>query len=74
MTETRLRDDIARLAASLYDRGLTYGSSGNISARLDDGWLLTPTGTSLGDVDPARLARACLSYTEALRRPLQPAG
>ena len=41
--EARLREQIAVLGRSLYDRGLTAGSSGNISARLDHGWLLTPT-------------------------------
>lgn len=56
-TETKLRDDIARLAKSMFDRGLTVGSSGNISVRLDDGWLMTPTGSSFGDLDPARLSR-----------------
>lgn len=56
--ETRLRDDICRLARSMFDRGLTNGSSGNISARLDDGGLLvTPTGSSLGSLDPARITR-----------------
>lgn len=55
--ETKLRDDIARLAKSMFDRGLTVGSSGNISVRLDDGWLMTPTGSSFGDLDPARLSR-----------------
>jgi ribulose-5-phosphate 4-epimerase/fuculose-1-phosphate aldolase len=55
--ETRLRDQIARIGASLFDRGLTAGSSGNISARLPDGgWLMTPTNISLGALDPARLA------------------
>ena len=55
--ETRLRDEIARVGASLFDRGLTAGSSGNISARLPDGgWLMTPTNVSLGALDPARLA------------------
>lgn len=55
--ETRLRDSIARIGASLFNRGLTAGSSGNISARLPDGgWLMTPTNVSLGDLDPARLA------------------
>ncbi|WP_137130726.1 3-oxo-tetronate 4-phosphate decarboxylase [Rhizobium sp. FY34] len=55
--ETRLRDDICRMAKSLFDRGLTGGSSGNISARLSDGRLLvTPTGTSFGSLDPARLS------------------
>lgn len=51
------RDKIARLARSIYERGLTAGSSGNISVRLDDGWLLTPTNACLGELDPARLSR-----------------
>jgi ribulose-5-phosphate 4-epimerase/fuculose-1-phosphate aldolase len=46
-----------RLGKSMFDRGLTFGSSGNISVRLEDGWLMTPTGTSLGELDPARLAK-----------------
>jgi ribulose-5-phosphate 4-epimerase/fuculose-1-phosphate aldolase len=57
MSENRARDEIARLARSLFDRGLTFGSSGNISVRLEDGWLMTPTGTSMGDLDPARISR-----------------
>lgn len=55
--ETRQRDKIARLARSLYERGLTAGSSGNISVRLADGWLLTPTNSCLGELDPARISR-----------------
>ena len=56
--EARIRDDIARTGASLFDRGLTAGSSGNISVRLaDGGWLMTPTNVSLGRIDPGRLAR-----------------
>ncbi len=56
--ETRLRDEICKVGASLFDRGLTAGSSGNISVRLDDGgWLMTPTNASLGALDPARLSR-----------------
>ena len=57
MTEARLRDQIVRMAKSLFDRGLTFGSTGNISVRLDDGWLMTPTGSSLGDLDPAKISR-----------------
>lgn len=58
MTETRLRELICRLAESMFDRGLTGGSTGNISARTDDGGLLvSPTGTSFGRLDPARLSR-----------------
>jgi ribulose-5-phosphate 4-epimerase/fuculose-1-phosphate aldolase len=55
--ETRLREEICALGASIFARGLTAGSSGNISARVDDGWLMTPTGSSLGRLDPARLAK-----------------
>jgi len=57
MTENELRDDIARLAKSIFDRGLTFGSSGNISVRLDDGWLMTPTGSTFGHLDPARISK-----------------
>ena len=58
MNETRLREEICRLGRSLFERGLTPGSSGNISARLDDGgYLVTPTNASLGFLDPARLSR-----------------
>ena len=56
--ETRLRDRICTIGRSLFDRGLTAGASGNISARLPDGgWLMTPTNVSLGALDPARLSR-----------------
>ena len=56
-TETRLREDICWFGKSLYDRGLTPGSSGNISARVDDGWLMTPTNACLGRLDPATLSK-----------------
>jgi ribulose-5-phosphate 4-epimerase/fuculose-1-phosphate aldolase len=58
MTEARLREDICRFGRSLFERGLTPGSSGNISVRLPDGdWLVTPTNASLGFLDPARISR-----------------
>jgi ribulose-5-phosphate 4-epimerase/fuculose-1-phosphate aldolase len=57
MNENKLREEICTVGASLYQRGLTAGSSGNISARVDDGWLLTPTNSCLGTLDPARLSR-----------------
>lgn len=58
MSEARLREQICRFARSLFERGLTPGSSGNISLRLDDGgWLVTPTNASLGFLDPATLSR-----------------
>ncbi len=55
--ETKLRDEICRLGASIFARGLTAGSSGNISARIADGWLMTPTNASLGRLDPVRLSK-----------------
>ncbi len=58
MSEAKLRETICELAMSLYDRGLTHGSTGNISSRTADGGLLvSPTGTSFGRLDPARLSR-----------------
>jgi ribulose-5-phosphate 4-epimerase/fuculose-1-phosphate aldolase len=58
MDESRIREEICRFGRSLFERGLTPGSSGNISVRLDDGgWLVTPTNASLGFLDPANLAR-----------------
>lgn len=58
MRETDLREQICLLAKSLFDRGLTHGSTGNISARTEDGGLLvSPTGSSFGRLDPARLSR-----------------
>ena len=55
--ESTLREEIVRTAKSIFDRGLTHGSTGNISAKLEDGWLLTPTGSSLGTLDPAKLSK-----------------
>ncbi len=58
MNETGLREQICRFGRSLFDRGLTPGSSGNISVRCEDGgWLVTPTNASLGALDPALLSR-----------------
>ena len=56
--EAKLRELICLLAKSMFDRGLTGGSTGNISARTADGGLLvSPTGTSFGRLDPGRLSR-----------------
>jgi len=58
MSDTALREQMCLLAQSMFDRGLTGGSTGNISARTADGGLLvSPTGTSFGRLDPARLSR-----------------
>ena len=62
--EARLRERMCLLAASIFERGLTGGSTGNISARTPDGGLLvSPTGTSFGRLDPARLSRFDASGT-----------
>jgi len=52
MSMVKQRELIAMLGRSMFDRGLTHGSSGNISVRVDDGWLMTPTNSSLGRLDP----------------------
>lgn len=57
MNEAQSREQIAKLGQSLYERGLTSGSTGNISTRIDGGWLMTPTGASLGAIDPKRISR-----------------
>jgi len=61
MSENSERDLICRLAKSLFDRGLTIGNSGNISVRLADGWLMTPTGSSMGNLDPNEISKLDLN-------------
>ena len=56
MSHTKTRDQMVALAASMFARGLTFGSSGNLSVKVDGGWLMTPTGSSMGTLDPARLS------------------
>lgn len=55
--ENALREELCRVGASLYARGYVHASAGNLSARLSDGFLITPTDACLGTLDPARLAR-----------------
>ena len=55
--EAQLREEICAVGASLHARGYTTGTAGNISARLEDGWLITPTDACLGQLEPARLAK-----------------
>jgi ribulose-5-phosphate 4-epimerase/fuculose-1-phosphate aldolase len=57
MTDARIRDEITQLAKSLFDRGYVVGTAGNISVRVDDGFLVTPTSTSFGFLDPARISK-----------------
>src|SRR4051794_13662262 len=56
-TESRLREHIVRLSKSLFDRGFSVGSAGNISAAVEDGILMTPTNSCLGFLDPARISK-----------------
>lgn len=56
MTHAGARESLCAHGRSLYDRGLTHGSTGNLSVKSGDRFLLTPTGSSLGSLDPARLA------------------
>ena len=57
MSDAKVREAICALGASIFERALTAGSSGNISVKTEDGWLMTPTGSSLGRLDPARLSK-----------------
>lgn len=57
MTENQAREEICRIGRSLFERGYVHATAGNISVRLDDGFLITPTDACLGFLDPARLAR-----------------
>lgn len=57
MTETQAREEISRVGRSLFERGYVHATAGNISVRLDDGFLITPTDACLGFLDPARLAK-----------------
>src|SRR5687767_4249105 len=56
-TENQAREAIAATGRSLFERGLTHGSTGNISVRLGDQWLVTCTGSSFGSMDPARISK-----------------
>lgn len=57
MSEKDVRDNIVKWGRSLFERGLTAGSSGNISVRIDDGYIATPTNSCLGFLDPGRLSK-----------------
>ncbi len=57
MSESKLREEMARLSRSLFERGFSVGSAGNISAAVEDGLLITPTNSCLGFLDPARIAK-----------------
>ena len=61
MNETQAREAICQMGARLYQRGYLHGSVGNISIRLTDAVIITPTDACLGVLDPARLAKVSLS-------------
>jgi len=63
MNEARVRDRMCRLARSLYERGYSVGTAGNISAKLDDGLLITPTNSCLGFLEPQRLSKLDVTGT-----------
>jgi ribulose-5-phosphate 4-epimerase/fuculose-1-phosphate aldolase len=57
MSKSNEAERIARFGKSIFDRGLTAGTSGNISVKVADGWLMTPTNSSLGELDPSTMSR-----------------
>ena len=70
MNENALREEIAAIGKSLYDRGLAHGSAGNISVKLADGWLMTPTSSCLA-ARPERIrgsTRTASDYRATSRR------
>ncbi len=64
MTEAELRTEICRVGKSLFDRGYVHATAGNISARLADGFLITPTDACLGFLEPEALAKVALDGTQ----------
>jgi ribulose-5-phosphate 4-epimerase/fuculose-1-phosphate aldolase len=56
-TESQAREEMCRVGRSLFERGYVHATAGNISVRLDDGFLITPTDACLGFLNPARLAK-----------------
>jgi ribulose-5-phosphate 4-epimerase/fuculose-1-phosphate aldolase len=59
-----LREEICRVGRSLFERGYVHATAGNISVRLDDGFLITPTDACLGHLQPERLARIDAAGTQ----------
>jgi len=63
VTEAAIREQLAQLGKSLFDRGYSVGTAGNISVRLPDGYLMTPTNSCLGRLDPARISKLALDWS-----------
>jgi ribulose-5-phosphate 4-epimerase/fuculose-1-phosphate aldolase len=60
-SENQIRDEICQVGSDLFTRGYTSGTAGNISARLEDGWLITPTDVCLGHLEPGRIAKVTVN-------------
>ncbi len=63
LTESQAREEICRVGKSLFDRGYVHATAGNISVRLHDGYLITPTDACLGFLDPAQLSKLSFELT-----------
>ena len=74
MSEATEREAICAIGQSIFARGLTAGSSGNISVRTDSGWLMTPTNASLGRLDPAATPPRIPEQTDSPHEPRMGAG
>ena len=57
MNENQTREEICRVGRSLFERGYAHATAGNISVRLGDGFLITPTDACLGFLDPATISK-----------------
>lgn len=64
MNEVQARDEIVRVGRSLFERGYVHATAGNISVRLDEGFLITPTDACLGFLQADRLARVAADGTQ----------
>jgi L-fuculose-phosphate aldolase len=53
MKHERLRKEIAASCLDMNNRGINQGTSGNISARVPEGFLLTPSGIPYDEMMPA---------------------
>ncbi len=62
--ESHAREEICRVGKSLFERGYVHATAGNISVRLDDGFLITPTDACLGFLDPAKIAKLDRQLTQ----------
>ena len=62
-SEAAAREELALLAKSLFDRGYSVGTAGNISVRLADGYLMTPTNSCLGRLDPGRISKLATDWS-----------